>query len=138
MKSRTLLFCFAIVGCVLAGCSSPAARIRENHALFARLGTAQQDLIRQGKVGIGFDEDMVRLAVGEPDRKWVRTEATGTSEVWSYTAWERASGPPYPGGYYGYYEPSAYYLNAFSRSEREFFKVVFKDGKVTSVEQETP
>ena len=125
--------------CGLAGCASgPESRIRGNPGLFARLTPAQQELIKQGKVEIGFDEAMVRLAVGEPDRRWVRTEASGTSEVWSYTTWERANGAPlYQGGYHGYYDPSAYCANTPSRREHEFFKVVLKEGKVTAVEQVT-
>jgi len=139
MKSRFLLFFIVLAICGLAGCASPEARIKKNPELFAKLTPEQQALVKEGKVAVGFDEDMVKLAVGEPDRKWVRTDAGGTSEVWSYTTWESTGGAPlYRGWYQCYYDPSPlYYLNYPDRREHEYFKVVLKDGKVTSVEQET-
>ena len=143
MNSLTLRSAFWFVLIVaagfFAGCASPEARIRKNPELFAKLTAEQQALVKAGKVGVGFDEDMVRLAVGEPDRKWVRTDAAGSSEVWSYTTWEDVGGVPlYRGWYQRYYDPSPlYYLNYPDRREHEYFKVVLKDGKVTSVEQET-
>lgn len=123
---------------LLAGCATPDARIKRSPEVFARLSPEQQALVKEGKVGIGFDADAVRLAVGEPDRRWTRTDASGTSEVWSYIAWENDLGQPlYRGWYHGYaVPPSVYYLNAPSRREREYFKVVFgTDGKVSAVEQ---
>ena len=134
---------------VLAGCSTPETRIAKNPEIFNRLTPEEQNLIREGKVAIGFDQEMVRLAVGEPDRIWTRTDAEGSSESWSYTTYETADGfPLYRGFYHRYYggwgHPWGYghtyypyYLSYPSRRDREVFKVVFKEGRVISIEQET-
>ena len=136
MKTAWVILVMAVG--LLAGCATPDARIKRSPEVFARLSPEQQALVKEGKVGIGFDADAVRLAVGEPDRRWTRTDAAGTNEVWSYIAWENDLGQPlYRGWYHGYaVSPSVYYLNAPSRREREYFKVVFAtDGKVSAVEQ---
>lgn len=149
MTPRHLLFAAASALALLAaGCSTPETRIRDNPEIFNRLSPQEQDLIRQGRVGIGFDQDMVKLAVGEPDRIWTRTDAEGATESWSYTTYESADGFPLYRGFYhryhfhhhyhGWGDPFyPYYLSYPSRREREVFKVVFKDGRVTSIEQET-
>jgi hypothetical protein len=134
---RVMWSLIAVAGIFLGGCATPDARIKRSPEVFARLPAEQQALVKEGKVGIGFDADAVRLAVGEPDRRWTRTDASGTSEVWSYIEWENNLGQPlYRGWYHGYaMSPSVYYLNAPSRREREYFKVVFgTDGKVAAVE----
>lgn len=123
-----------------AGCASPDARIKRSPEMFARLSPEHQALVKEGKVAIGFGVDAVRLAVGEPDRIWTRTDASGTSEVWSYTNWETGSGRPlYRGWYHAYSDLSlSYYLNATSRREHEYFKVVFdQHGKVVAIERDT-
>jgi hypothetical protein len=135
---RVLLSLIVVTSLFLGGCATPDARIKASPEVFARLSPEHQALVKEGRVGIGFDTDAVRLAVGDPDRRWSRTDATGTSEVWSYTSWENDLGQPlFRGWYHGYaMSPSAYYLNAPSRREREYFKVVFgTDGKVLAVEQ---
>jgi len=123
----------------LAGCATtPESRIGRNPEAFAKLTPAQQALVKAGEVAVGFDEEMVRLAVGEPNRKWIRTDASGSGEVWSYTTWGDAGGPPYPGWYRGFYGPMpGYYPDYRERHEREYLRVVFKGGKVTAVESET-
>jgi hypothetical protein len=139
MKSFLLSVSGLLLAVVLAGgCATPDARIKRSPEVFARLTPEQQALVKDGKVGIGFDADAVLLAVGSPDRKWTRTDASGTSDVWSYTAWENESGQPlYRGWYHGYTALSpAYYMNYPARREREYFKVVFgADGKVVAIEQ---
>ena len=145
MISRHLLLAAALAAALLAGgCSTPETRIRENPEVFNRLNPQEQELIRQGKVAIGFDEEMVKLAVGEPDRIWTRTDAEGATEAWSYTTYETHDGFPLYRGFYhrhyyrGWADPFyPYYLSYPARREREVFKVVFKEGRVISIEQET-
>jgi hypothetical protein len=124
----------------LAACSTPEARIRRNQALFDALPAAEQALIREGKVGIGFTPDLVRLAVGDPDQRWVRTDAQGQTEVWSYTTYDNSVGEPLYRGYYhrwygGYpvYYDTLYFSDA---RPREYFKVSFTAGKVSAIEQD--
>lgn len=124
---------------VLAGCSTPASRIRNAPELFASCTPEQQALIKEGKVGLGFDEDMVRLAVGEPDNKWSRVDAAGESEMWAYTRFETADGLPlYRGAYHRYHDDAYPYYQYYPlRKSEDYFRVVFKAGRVVSVETNT-
>lgn len=126
---------------LLAACTTPEARIRRNAGYFATLAPEQQELIREGKVTIGFTPEMVRLALGDPDRVWKRTDADGVGEVWSYTDYETAGGARLYRGwyhrYYGWRDPLyPYYLDAPARREREVFRVVMRDGAVVMIERE--
>ncbi len=143
-KTSTLLFAaVAALGVLFAaGCSSPEARIRKNPEIFARLTIEQQEMIQKGQVGIGFDAEMVKLALGDPDRVRTRTDNDGTSEIWSYVTYEGADGAMLYRGWYhrsrwggGPYHP--YYLDYPARREREHFRVTFRNAKVVAIEQET-
>jgi hypothetical protein len=139
---KTLLL--ASAACALwlaAGCSTPATRIRQNPELFAQLAPEQQAMIQHGQVGIGFTAEMVRLALGEPDHFSTRTDADGPSEIWSYVTYEGADGAPlYRGWYHHYYmwgDPAyPYYLSYPGRREHEHFRVIFRNDRVVSIEQE--
>jgi hypothetical protein len=125
-----------------SGCATPAARIEKNPEIFAKLTPTDQQTIREGKVAIGFTPEMVKLALGEPDRKMTRTDAQGTTESWSYTTYETDDGMLLYRGfyhrYYGWGDPFfPYYMSYPSRKDREYFKVVFTEGKVSSIEQQT-
>ena len=141
---RFLHLAFTCAALVLAvGCATPDARIRQNPEFFAQLSPAEQQLIREGKVALGFTPEMVKLALGDPDRIYLRTDASGTSESWSYTSYEGPDGLLLYRGYYhryhrGWGDPFyPYYLSYPGRREREYFKVVFTDGRVSSIEQQT-
>lgn len=124
----------------LAGCATPDSRIKKNQALFDSLPAEAQAQIREGQVSLGFTPDMVRLAVGEPDRRSIRTDASGRTEVWSYTRYETVDGfPVYTGYYHRAYPGYRYYGSGFytERTEaREYFRVEFVDGEVTVVQQQ--
>lgn len=141
-SSRIRLFLASLlVALFAAGCSTPQSRIDKNPAAFARLTPQQQDMIKKGQVGLGFDKEAVQLALGEPDRLITRTDASGTKEIWSYTTYEGADGAfLYRGWYHRYYcygDPFyPYYLNFPSRRTRERFRVVFSGDKVIEVQQE--
>jgi outer membrane protein assembly factor BamE (lipoprotein component of BamABCDE complex) len=144
MKAPKMIFVIAAALGVLlaAGCSTPETRIKKSPEAFGRLTPAQQDMIRKGEVGLGFDQEMVQLALGEPDRIRTRTDAEGTSEVWAYTTWETYDGMPLYTGWYhrrwGWGDPFyPYYMSYPARAEHEHLRVTFKAGKVTAVEQET-
>ncbi|MET0263144.1 MAG: hypothetical protein ABW223_09620 [Rariglobus sp.] len=139
---KNLLLSAVVVALVAfaGGCASPDARIKRSPEIFAQLSPEQQAQVKEGQVAIGFGRDAVMLAVGAPDRKWSRTDASGRSEIWSYTTWENDLGQPlYRGWYHRYSDVSPfYYTNYPARKEREFFKVVFgTDGKVTAIEQDS-
>jgi hypothetical protein len=135
-----LLLLGACFSFLLTACSTPESRIKRQPELFASLTPTDQELVKQGKVAIGFTADLVKLALGDADRVWVRTDATGTNEVWSYTTYETDAGVYL---YRGYYHCSLhrfdplypYYLTAPGRREREEVRIQFKDGRVSVVEQ---
>lgn len=98
-------------------------------------------MIRRGQVDIGFTGEMVRLALGEPDRISTRRDTDGTSEVWSYVTYDRLDGMPlYRGWYHRYYlwdDPLyPYYLSTSARRERDRFSVIFRNGRVQALEEE--
>ena len=69
---------------LLAGCASPAQRIQQNQEFFDSLPVAAQARIRGGQIDLGFTPAMVRIALGEPQRKLIRRAAAGETEVWLY------------------------------------------------------
>lgn len=74
----------------VAGCqSTPEKRIAKNQETFAAMPADAQAKIRRGEVAVGFTEEQVRLAKGDPDRVGRRTTAGGESVVWTY---EKRSG----------------------------------------------
>jgi hypothetical protein len=145
---KTIQTCFkksAAIGVLLAlslgGCATPEARISRNPELFAALSASDQQTIREGRAAIGFTPDMVRLALGDPDRMAVRTDASGTTEIWRYTTYETDGGMYlYRGHYhrsYFYGDPFyPYYLNFAGRRSRDLLKISFTDGRVSSIEED--
>ena len=140
---RKISIFLTVIGLLLAaGCATPAARIERHPEVFNHLAPADQQLIREGKVGLGFTPEMVKLALGDPDRVFTRTDAAGTNESWSYTSYDGPDGLLLYRGYYhrfyGMGDPFfPYYLSYPGRHEREYFKVVFTSGIVSSIEQQT-
>lgn len=146
MKTPKYAFVIAValLALWLAGCTTVESRIRQNPAIFSQLTPAQQDMIKRGEIGIGFSQEMVRLALGEPDHVMVRTDANGASETWSYVSSYGYDGGfyggwyhryPYWGSYWGgpYIDP--YFYGYPYRREHVNVRVVFKDGRAVSIEQ---
>lgn len=135
MRTPSIL-ALALAALLLAGCAAtPTQRIERDPAGFAALPAEQQQRVKEGSVGVGFDTAAVRLAYGEPDRIVERETTEGASQVWVYYSVVpgfAGSGYCGPGiGYYGY----NYYCRPFVPTQyEERTRIVFKDGKVTSVE----
>jgi len=143
MKTVRILLLAAAAAAVafLGGCATPESRIRRNPELFARLSPQQQDLIQHGQIAPGFNAEMVRLALGEPDRYTTRTDHDGASEIWHYVTYDMPDGAPlYRGWYHHYYmwrDPLyPYYLDYPYRRESERFSVIFRNGLVSAIEHE--
>jgi hypothetical protein len=142
LKLKMLLLTAATtVFTLFSGCSTPATRIRQNPALFVQLPPEQQEMIRRGQVAVGFNAEMVRLALGEPDRYTTRTNQDGMSEIWHYVTYDGPTGGPlYRGWYHRYYmwgDPLyPFYMEYPDRRERDRFSVVFRNGTVTALERE--
>lgn len=122
-----------------SGCETTETRIKANPQLFSQLTPDQQQAIREGRVGIGFTPDMVKLALGDPDRVRIRTDAHGRSEIWNYVTYEGADGVVLYTGWYhrGWHNPYyPYYLDTPYRRAHTRERVVFREGKVVAVEQD--
>lgn len=87
MKSimRLIVLALALAVVVVAGCSTPASRIKKNPELFASFPPTVQKNLMKGKIDIGYTKNMVFIALGKADREYTRTTASGLTEVWSYT-----------------------------------------------------
>jgi len=131
----------------LAGCASPATRIRANPELFATITPADQELIKQGKIALGFTPDMVRLALGRPDVVSQRTDASGTSEIWRWQnfddndstfvfagswgwggGWGGVPGRSW-GGWGGWNSPAW----GWTTTVTDYLRVSFRDGRVVEI-----
>lgn len=134
---RSLAILTAVV--LLAGCATPQTRIAANRVLYDSLPAESQALIQEGRVAVGFTAEMVKLALGEPDRVYSRTDASGKSESWAYTSYRLGDGHRIYTGYYHSWYPwrYPYYMN-YAFDDREVYertKIVFKDGVVDSIEE---
>jgi outer membrane protein assembly factor BamE (lipoprotein component of BamABCDE complex) len=130
---------------LLAGCSTPATRIRQKPELFASFPSDVQEKIKQGKVDVGFTRDMVYMALGDPDRRYSRKTAEGEVEVWAYVETVRTTERQRVEGPFRYRAPDGQFrtirdtmwVDVEQRHELERLRVEFKDGIVTAVEEIT-
>ena len=71
----------ALVGCETGGINS---RIQEKSAVFAALTPAQQQVIKDGGIELGYTGDMVYMALGKPSKVRSKDAPEGTVEMWTY------------------------------------------------------
>lgn len=149
MKTTNLFLASAaaLAAVCLSGCSTVDSRIQSHPEVFAQLTPQQQALVRAGQVGLGFNMDTVKVALGDPDRVTLRTDTNGESQVWHYIGYAYYNGaylwagPAFPSRHRGWGWHSAWYpdpgpfwdtpVAAFDR-----FRVEFQNGKVTSIQQD--
>jgi outer membrane biogenesis lipoprotein LolB len=86
MKTLSRLTIAALVLFLLSGCSTPSQRIDASGAQFNRYSVVEKRLIRSGQIAVGFDEDQVRMALGEPSHIKSDTNSNGTRYIWEYHA----------------------------------------------------
>ena len=82
-RTITLVIVLFLSGCITQE-AQRERRIAENIELFYEFPEEVREAIRRGEVEIGFDEDMVRLAVGSPDRVSRRKNVDGDLVNWQY------------------------------------------------------
>ncbi|MFI5357112.1 MAG: hypothetical protein ACHQ4G_07240 [Opitutales bacterium] len=131
------LFAVALLG--VAGCTTPESRIKQNPAAFDRATPQQQQLIKAGEVAVGFSPELVRLALGDPDRVWQRTDAQGQTVTWSYVTYETSGGVIlYRGWYHHWWGPTdyAFYTDFNDRRPRTHMRVTFAHDQVVSIEEQ--
>lgn len=84
MKHRCELAAAMAMLALIAGCNTPARRIRQNPEQFAAFPAAAQAQIRQGQVAPGFTQPMVEMALGRPDHRYRKESAGRITELWTY------------------------------------------------------
>lgn len=130
----------------LFGCQSVESRIKEKPVAFANADKAAQDKVKQGIIDLGFTQDLVYIALGAPDQKREAKTASGTTLTWIYNTYYTRYEGSTMAGYYRrvYYDPylrtyRLYYhpvfADTYSEDKEERIRIVFTDGKVTSIEQ---
>ena len=146
MKTALLLLA-ASLPLLFAGCATtPAQRINQNQPRFDSLPHAAQPRIPGGQIDLGFTPDMVRLALGEPQRILIRRTHAGETEVWLYVdvsrRYERQradiDGLTLPGAPGARAVGGGAWINVLQ--EREFIRqrVEFVGGTVFAVEEVPP
>lgn len=83
MKTICQLICIAVIA-LTSACSSTSSRISKDETLFNTYTPAEKKMIRTGQVAVGFDQDQVRMALGDPDREATVENAGGKQIVWEY------------------------------------------------------
>jgi hypothetical protein len=117
-----------------AACASPQSRIHRRRAAFDAYPPEAQASIRAGRAEVGFTREQVELALGRPDRLYVRKTAATDQEVWAYGRSPRPSlslGFGVGGG--GLFAGGAGLSSDERREDRD--RIVFENGAVVSVER---
>jgi hypothetical protein len=149
MKTTNIFKIAAVALCagLLAACSTPDSRIKSSPDVFARLNPDEQALVKAGKVAPGFDMDAVKLALGDPDRVTVHTDASGSHQIWHYVTYEDANGGIIYVGYYhrywGWGGPRFYggvpYYDGYPARIHDRIRIVFSTANtVAAIEEEKP
>ena len=84
MTTSPRLFLVLLPLVALAGCATPEHRIQKNQEFFNTLPVAAQARIRGGQIDLNFTPGMVRIALGEPQRRILRRTLSGDTDVWLY------------------------------------------------------
>jgi hypothetical protein len=148
MSYKSFTGVLLVAALMLGGCSStPESRIEKNPQAFERLSDDEKEKVLRGEITIGFSQEMVLLALGDPDRTSTRTTADGSFENWAYLGQRLVRNPYYHHGfahsrwYYcpyrrGYvrYRPMFHHHPDFVRENYTEKLVQFKEGKVVSIE----
>jgi len=126
-----------LLALLLVACAStPQQRIAEQRSAFDAYPPAVQQQIRRGQVAVGFTPDMVRLALGKPDRVVTRTSASGSSELWIYRNHAPLLGFSLGfGSFGGGFGSGVGVGTSTGGSGAERSRVTFERGRVTHVEQ---
>jgi len=150
MKTRSSLITLVLATAAvsfLAGCNTFHSRAREKSETFESLTPDEQQRLKRGTINVGDNQDMVYIALGNPEEKRDVTTADGTSQVWIYrTYWQQYEGTAWLGyrriivpaangrGYVVYHEPVT--QDVYRTHVDEVTRVMFdRNGVVSRVEQ---
>lgn len=123
---------FALLALPLACASTPDSRIKKQQALFDSYPAEVQTNIRMGKVDVGYDQDMTRLALGEPDETSNEVAEDGETLMWGYTRSRPGVSIGLGGGSFGGGRGMGGGVAMGSGPERDYTAIIeFQEGKVT-------
>lgn len=130
----------------LGGCDTFNKRANEKSEVFDTLPAATQKRLERGKINVGDSEDLVYIALGNPDEKRQVSRSDGTESVWIYRSyWEQYEGTAWVGwrrvivpaaggrGFAVFHEPVT--QDVYRTRVDEVIRVTFKGGVVTTVDQ---
>lgn len=131
----------------LSGCDTFRTRAEEKSEVYNSLPTMTQQRLEKGHVNVGDTQDMVYIALGNPEEKREVSNPGGNQTVWIYrTYWEQYEGSAWVGwhrvivpaagghGYVIYHEPIT--QDVYRSHVDEVIRVTFVNNVVTSVEQQ--
>ncbi len=137
MKPSFALFVassFVMVAIGFGCASTPDARIEKNQELFDSYPPAVQAKIRAGKVQVGFSEDMVRMALGEPNETTLEVTESGETVMWGYTTSRPGFSVGIGGGGYGSGSAGGAGVRMGSGPRKDYTAIVeYQAGVVTKV-----
>ena len=85
MKSNSLLLLIGVALLAFTGCAStPTDRIESHQAAFLTWPPDVQANVRAGIVGVGYTQEQVLVALGDPNSKTITGVPGNTVEVWQY------------------------------------------------------
>lgn len=146
MKTKIPLVALAALALALTGCSTVESRIQEKSATFSALNPEQQKVLKEGRVEVGFTEEMAYIALGQPDLVRERQTAQGTVKVWTFLSYSEEYAGTHRTGFRRFVaiDPKTgraivHYVPVDTAIYRErvdeVLRVEFIDGKVTAIEQ---
>ncbi len=133
----------AVAAGFLAGCDTLRSRLIESEQFLAQYPPHVRAAVEQGRIDVGFDKELVRIAWGEPDEMVERRGPDGREEDWIYHGYrtrmstEFVYAPAYPrygrcrhlwGG--SYVPVQTEYRELYPAA-----KVTFRGGKVARFEE---
>ena len=134
-----MLFC---AGCTLF--KPPVERrIEKNQAVFDTFPLEVKETLRRGQVEVGYDEEMVRIALGHPHRTYLRRHLEDEILIWVYFDERVRSRRHWIDVELPMFNPQGHRILRREKLDldlddyQEFTKtrIEFADGKVTAVEQ---
>lgn len=136
---KRFVFASILVALAAAGCSTTESRISKNRAAFESWPADVRQKVQAGRVDVGFTPEQVIVALGEPARKYTRTAADGTAEVWAYEKNKPRFSVGIGGGSYhgGSGMGGGVSVGTGGVDGEDAVRVVFSGGRVSAIEQRT-
>ena len=145
MKRWSNLVWILGLGVMMLGCATtPESRIAEHQKMFKALPEEVQEMVADGEVAVGFNRDMVYLALGTADQVATEQTENGPAEVWTYirTASRTKSTGSARHGYHlrkGHTVRNArrHHMPRYGREKttRAALRIVFEDDRVTAIDR---